>query len=77
MYLRSLNPSLLAFSLSLHRHPYICILIDSRFISYNKHTTLEKYGKDFSGDRVLGSVVSLIGRQLVSTETSVGIENLL
>ena len=35
------------------------------------------YSKDFSGDRVLGSVVSLIGRQLVSTETSVGIENLL
>ena len=37
---RSLNPFVLTFSLSLHQHPYICILCSSRFISYNKDRTL-------------------------------------
>ena len=38
MYARplSLNPSVLEFSLSLYRHPSICILFSSRFTSYNK-----------------------------------------
>ena len=36
MYVRSLDPSVLAFILSLYRHPSICILVTSRFTSYNK-----------------------------------------
>ncbi len=38
MYARSLDPSVLVFSLSLYRHPIICILFRSRFTSYNKQT---------------------------------------
>ncbi len=38
MYVRSLDPSVLEFSLSLYRHPIICILFSSRFTSYNKQT---------------------------------------
>jgi hypothetical protein len=30
----------LAFSLSLHRHPSICILFNSHFTSYNKHKVI-------------------------------------
>jgi hypothetical protein len=32
MYVRCLTPSVLAFSLSVHRHPSICILFDSRLL---------------------------------------------
>ena len=32
VYVRSVDPSVLVFSLSLHRHPHICILFSSRFI---------------------------------------------
>ena len=37
VYASRLAPSVLAFSLSSYRHPYICILFTSRFTSYNKH----------------------------------------
>ncbi len=37
VFTRSLVPSVLAFSLSSHRDPYICILFNSRFTSCNKH----------------------------------------
>ena len=40
MYVRSSDPSVLEFSLSLYRHPSICILFHSRFTSYNKHRTI-------------------------------------
>ena len=36
VYASLLDPSALAFSLSLHRHPYICIPCSFRFIYYNK-----------------------------------------
>jgi hypothetical protein len=36
VYVRRLDPSVLEFSLSLHRHPFICILFNFRFTSYNK-----------------------------------------
>ena len=36
VFTRCLDPSVLAFSLSSHGHPSICILIISRFTSYNK-----------------------------------------
>jgi hypothetical protein len=36
VYVRRLGPSILEFSLSLHRHPSICILFSSRFTSYNE-----------------------------------------
>ena len=36
LYVRQLDPSVLAFGLSLYRHPSICILFSSRFTSYNK-----------------------------------------
>ena len=35
VYPRSLDPSVLVFSLSLHRHPCICVLFSSRFICFN------------------------------------------
>jgi hypothetical protein len=35
-YGRRLDPSVLAFSVSLYRHPFICILFSSRFTPYNK-----------------------------------------
>ena len=38
VYARRLDPSVLAFGLSLHRRPYVCILSSSHFIYYNKHT---------------------------------------
>ena len=38
MYARRLDPSVLAFSLSLHRHPSICILFSSPFTSHSKQT---------------------------------------
>ena len=34
------DTSVLPFSLSLHRHPYICVPCNSPFISYNKNTKL-------------------------------------
>ena len=37
VYTRSLDPSVLVCSLSLYRHPSICILFISHFTSYNKH----------------------------------------
>ena len=37
MYARRLIPSVLAFSLSLYRHPFIHILFSSLFTSYNKN----------------------------------------
>ena len=40
VYPRSLDPSVLEFSLSLYRHPIICILFSSRVTSYNKHNLL-------------------------------------
>jgi hypothetical protein len=45
VYVSRLDPSILTFSLSLHRHPYICILFNSRFISYNKKMLL-RYHKN-------------------------------
>jgi hypothetical protein len=38
LYVRRLDPSVLSFSLSSHRHPSICILFSSHFTSYNKQT---------------------------------------
>ncbi len=32
VYARRVDPSVLAFNLSLHRHPYLCILCHSRFM---------------------------------------------
>jgi hypothetical protein len=40
VYTRILGPSVLAFRLSLHRHPYICIPCSSHYISYHKNKTL-------------------------------------
>jgi hypothetical protein len=40
VYARTLDPSVLAISLSLHRHPFTCILFSSRFTCYNKHNFL-------------------------------------
>jgi hypothetical protein len=48
VYARCLDPSVLAFSLSLHRHPFICILFSSRFTCYNKFN-LEQ-GEEFNKD---------------------------
>jgi hypothetical protein len=42
VYPRCLDPSVLEFSLSLHRHPSMCILCSSRFTSYNKQTSTRK-----------------------------------
>jgi hypothetical protein len=39
VYVRRLDPSVLPFSLSLYRHPSICILFRSHFTSSNKHET--------------------------------------
>jgi len=36
VYTRRVDPSVLAISLSLHRHPFVCILCISRFTCYNK-----------------------------------------
>jgi len=36
MYARCLDPSVLAFGLTSHRHPPVCILFISRLTSYNK-----------------------------------------
>ena len=36
VYARRLDPSVLAFSLSLYQNPSICILFSSRYTSYNK-----------------------------------------
>ena len=38
VYAIRLDPSVLAFSLSLHRHKYVCISFSSRFIYYNEQT---------------------------------------
>jgi hypothetical protein len=35
-------PPALAFSLSLHRHPYLCIPLSSRFIRWNKQQKKEE-----------------------------------
>ena len=37
MYARRLDPSVLVISLSLHRHPFVCIIFSSHFTSYNKY----------------------------------------
>ncbi len=37
---RRLDPSVLAISLSLHRHPFVCFLFSSRFTCYNKSMKL-------------------------------------
>ena len=42
VYVRRLDPSVLAFSLSLYRHPSICILFSSHFTSYNKQNSKKK-----------------------------------
>ena len=39
---RHLDPSVLAISLSLHRHPFVSILFISRFTCYNKSISLTK-----------------------------------
>jgi hypothetical protein len=44
LYPSRADPSVLAFSLSLHRHPYICILFSSRFI----YSSLKKKSRDVS-----------------------------
>jgi hypothetical protein len=36
VYTSRSDPSVLVFSLTLYRHPSICILFNSRFTSYNK-----------------------------------------
>jgi hypothetical protein len=36
VYARRLDSSVLVISLSLHRHPFVCILFSSRFTCYNK-----------------------------------------
>jgi hypothetical protein len=36
---RLLNPPFLAFSLSLHQHPYFCIPLSSRFVRYCNEST--------------------------------------
>ena len=38
VYVRSLDPSVLEFSVSLYWHPFICILFGTHFTSYNKQT---------------------------------------
>jgi len=38
--MRCLDPSVSTFSLSLHRHPYICILFICHLISYNKQKSI-------------------------------------
>jgi hypothetical protein len=43
VYVRSLDPSVLAISLSLHRHPFRCILFSSRFTWYNKYELQDIY----------------------------------
>jgi len=43
VYVRSLDPSVLVISLSLHRHPFVCMLFSSRFTCY------KKYGKTRCG----------------------------
>ena len=40
VYVRCLDPSVLSFSLSLYRHPSMCILFTFRLDSYNKHSPL-------------------------------------
>jgi hypothetical protein len=40
VYARCFGPSVLPFSLSLYRHPFICILFRSRFTSYNKFNSV-------------------------------------
>jgi hypothetical protein len=47
VYSRCLDPSFLAFSLSLCRHPSICILFSSRFTSYKNNNNCKKV-VDFS-----------------------------
>ena len=42
VFARRLDPSVFAFTLSLHRHPYICISFSSRFIYFNKYGVLEE-----------------------------------
>ena len=42
VYVSRLDPSVLAFSLSLYRHPSICILFSSRFTSDNKQIRTPK-----------------------------------
>ena len=36
VYVRCFDPSVLVFSLSLYRHPSLCILFSSHFTSFNK-----------------------------------------
>ena len=40
VYVRCFDPSVLVFSLSLYRHPSLCILFSSHFTSYNKQQLL-------------------------------------
>ena len=49
MYERSLDPSVSVFSLSLYRHPSICILFISLFTSYNKQHTSDHPGMSSPG----------------------------
>ena len=60
MYPRGLHPSVLAFSLSLYRHPIICILCTSRFTSYNKQKT--------GGFRPVDSQIDFLHRELESLD---------
>jgi hypothetical protein len=40
VYVRRFDSSVLAISLSLHRHPFVCILFNSHFTCYNKSHSL-------------------------------------
>ena len=44
------HPSVLEFSLSLYRHPSICILFSSLFTSYNKRNNPGKWWKEEGGE---------------------------
>ena len=52
VFVRRLHPSVLVFSLSLHRHLFVCILFNSRFIYCNKHTLVYRCFKIINNSRV-------------------------
>jgi hypothetical protein len=58
VYPRSLDPSVLVFSLSLYRHPTICILFGSRFTSYKPKKSSRSYNNSQVG-QILGKTGGL------------------
>ena len=60
VYARRLDPSVLAFSLSLYRHPIICILYNSRFTSYTKQTRDVHYKHTVFSSYLKSKVVNIL-----------------